>query len=92
MSDQDFTFYTGSSEEEMKEILDLVKEMSENDVSGISGTLPASRVAVMACLNMASKFMRMKHDFEDYRLETEVRIKGLNMQLETLFLLSKDKS
>ena len=50
---QDFTFYTGSSEEEMKEILELVKKMVEDNTTGVSGTLPASRVAVMACLNMA---------------------------------------
>ena len=88
---QDFTFYTGSSEEEMKEILELVKKMVEDNTTGVSGTLPASRVAVMACLNMASKFIRLKRSFEDYKIETEGRINSINMQLEALFLLLKDK-
>jgi cell division protein ZapA (FtsZ GTPase activity inhibitor) len=89
---QDYTFYTGASEEEMNEVLDLVRKMIEENVSGMPGTLPASRVAVMACLNLASKFMKLKRDFEEYKVETEGRINSINSQLEDLFFFEKKQS
>jgi cell division protein ZapA (FtsZ GTPase activity inhibitor) len=86
---QDYTFYTGASEEEMDEVLALVRKMIEDNVSGMPGTLPASKVAVMACLNMASKFMQLKRDFEAYKEETEGRINSINNQLDDLFFFEK---
>ena len=82
---QEYTFYTGASEEEMGEILVLVRTLIEENVSGLPGTLPASRVAIMACLNLASKFMKLKRDFEAYKIETDGRINTLNNQLKDLF-------
>ena len=82
---QEYTFYTGASEEEMGEILVLVRTLIEENVSGLPGTLPASRVAIMACLNLASKFMKLKRNFEAYKIETDGRINTLNNQLKDLF-------
>lgn len=88
---QEFAFYTGASEEEMDEILVLVRKMLEENVSGPPGTLPASKVAVMACLNLGSKFMKLKRDFEEYKIETDGRINTLNTQLEELFSLERKR-
>ena len=85
---QEYTFYTGASEEEMDEVLVLVRKMIEENVSGTPGTLPASKVAVMACLNLASKFMKLKRDFEEYKVETDGRINSINNQLEGLLSLA----
>ncbi len=85
---QEYTFYTGASEEEMDEVLVLVRKMIEENVSGMPGTLPASRVAVMACLNLASKFMKLKRDFEEYKVATDGRINSINKQLEDLLSLA----
>jgi cell division protein ZapA (FtsZ GTPase activity inhibitor) len=87
--EQDYTFYTGASEEEMDEVLDLVRKMVEDNATGSPGTLPASKVAIMACLNMASKFMKLKRDFEAYKEETEGRINNINNRLENLFFFEK---
>jgi cell division protein ZapA (FtsZ GTPase activity inhibitor) len=86
---QDYTFYTGASEEEMVEILDLVRKMIEDNTSGMPGTLPASKVAVMACLNLASRFMKLKQDFETYKMETEEKICSINKQLEDALFSEK---
>jgi hypothetical protein len=83
---QDYTFYTGASEEEMEEILDFIRKMIEESTSSMPGTLPASKVAVMACLNLASRFMKLDQDFENYKIETEGRIKSINKKLEDLLL------
>jgi hypothetical protein len=85
---QEYAFYTGASEEEMDEVLVLVRKMIEENVSGMPGTLPASKVAVMACLNLASKFMKLKRDFEEYKIETDGRINAINNQLEGLLSLA----
>lgn len=86
---QDYTFYTGASEEEMDEILDFIRKMIEDNTPGMAGTLPASKVAVMACLNLASKFMKLNQDFEGYKIDTEERIKSINKKLEDLLFREK---
>jgi hypothetical protein len=86
---QDFTFYTGASEEEMDEILNFLRSMVEDETPGLPGTLPASKVAVMACLNLASKFMKLNKDFEIYKLEMEQRISNLYNKFEDLLAQEK---
>ena len=70
---QEYSFYTGASETEMEAILALVKEQVEGGAGSARGTLPASKIAVMACLNMASKYVKLQNEFEEYRNETEKR-------------------
>ena len=81
---QEFSFYTGASEEEMAKILDLVRDMVEDKGSGMSGTLPTGKIAVMACLNLASKFMKINHDFEKYKEDTDKKILKINEKLESV--------
>jgi cell division protein ZapA (FtsZ GTPase activity inhibitor) len=83
---QDYSFYTAASEEEMRKILDLVEKMIEENTSGLPGAFPGSKVAVMACLNLASRFMKLKQDFEEYKTDTEERIERINNQLEGILL------
>jgi cell division protein ZapA len=83
---QDYSFYTGASEEEMEKILDLVKNMVEDNGSGMPGTLPTGKIAVMACLNLASKFMKLNQDFEKYKVETDEKIMSINQRLESALL------
>lgn len=86
---QDYTFYTGASEEEMEKILDMVKKMIEDNGSGLSGTLPTSKIAIMACLNMASRFMKLNQDFERYRMEMDEKLISINRRLESALQLEK---
>ncbi len=70
---QQFTFYTGASEEEMEKILTLVQKLVEegNGESVKGGTIPASKAAILACLNLASRYIRLRQDFDDYRQNSE---------------------
>ena len=86
---QDYTFYTGASEEEMEKILDLVRKMIEDNTSSVPGTFPAGKVAVMACLNLASRFVKLNQDFEEYKMKTEGRISSINKKLENLLFWEK---
>ena len=79
---QEYSFYTGASEEELEKILGLVKKMIEENGSAMPGTLPTGRIAIMACLNIASRFMKLGQDFEKYKAETNERLAILNRKLE----------
>lgn len=86
---QDYAFYTGASEEEMEKILDLVKRLIEEGSSGSKGTIPAGKVAVMACLNIASRYIKLKKDFENYRVENEIRASILIEQIDVCLIPEK---
>ncbi len=73
----------------MERILDLVKTMVEDKGSGMPGTLPTGKIAVMACLNIASKFMKLSQDFEKYKTETDKKIVKMNKKLESVLLREK---
>lgn len=79
---QQFAFYTGAPEEEVNEILQMVEELVlENSSSDTVGSISVSKVAVLASLNMASKYVELKRDFETYRRETETRLVRLTEQI-----------
>jgi cell division protein ZapA len=86
---QDFAFYTGASEEEMEAILDLVRQLVEDNSNESGKTIPVAKVAVMACLNLASRYVRLKQDFDDYRLGSEARLGVLCEKIEHHFIPEK---
>jgi cell division protein ZapA (FtsZ GTPase activity inhibitor) len=86
---QDFAFYTGASEEEMEAILDLVRQLVEDNSNESGKTIPVAKVAVMACLNLASRYVKLKQDFDDYRLGSEARLGVLCEKIEHHFIPEK---
>lgn len=75
---QDYSFYTAASEEEMGKILALVRKLTEeNGGSSKSGTIPVSKIAVMACLNIASSYIKLQQEFEEYREKNNARASQL---------------
>lgn len=86
---QDFAFYTGASEEEMEAILDLVRQLVEDNSNESGQTIPVAKVAVMACLNLASRYVRLKQDSDDYRLASEARLGVLCEKIEHHFIPEK---
>jgi cell division protein ZapA len=86
---QEFAFYTGASEEEMDAILNLVRQQVEDNSTEAGGSIPVSKIAVMACLNIASRYIRLKRDLEEYRTVTETKLQALNEKMERHFSLEK---
>ena len=80
---QEYSFYTGAPENEVAEILGLVKELAEENISGASGTIPASKVAVLVSLNIASRYFELKSKFDKYRADTEQRMASLTRQIDS---------
>ena len=64
---QEYPLYTDAPEEDVEEILDLVKSQIEEHSKASKSILPANKIAVLASLNMAGKYVRLKRDFEQYK-------------------------
>ena len=67
---QEYPLHTDAPEDEVQEILDLVKSQLVNHSKAT--TLMPAKLAVLASLNMAGKFVRLKREFELYKAENDV--------------------
>ena len=74
---QEYPLYTDAPEEDIEEILNLVRMQIESQSKSSKSVLPANKVAVLTSLNMAGKYVRMKRDFERYKQETTERVERL---------------
>ncbi|MCP3892423.1 MAG: cell division protein ZapA [Desulfobulbaceae bacterium] len=77
---QGFKFYTASSDEEMRSILKLVRQLVETDNKS-AATIPVGKVAVLACLNIASRYVKLEQEFEGYRRDSDERLMRLNDEI-----------
>lgn len=88
--DQEYSFFTGAPENEVAEVMELVRTLVEENLSGgTRGTIPLSKVAILVSLNIASRYCELKSEFERYKSETEHRISGLARQIDSGLSLEK---
>ncbi|KAB2890650.1 MAG: cell division protein ZapA [Desulfobulbaceae bacterium] len=80
---QEYAFYTGASEAELEAVFSMVRTLIEENISGPQGSLPVSKVAILACLNIASRHVKLQQEYENYQSETEERLKRLNEMIRT---------
>ncbi len=86
---QEYTFYTGAPESEVSDILDLVSELVAENISGASGAIPVSKVAVLVSLNIASRYFELKSQFDRYKADSEERMACLTKQIASDLSLEK---
>jgi cell division protein ZapA len=79
---QEYPLYTDAPEEDIEEILNLVRMQIESQSKSSKSVLPANKVAVLTSLNMAGKYVRMKRDFERYKQEMTERVERLTSVIE----------
>ena len=63
---QEYQLSTDASDEDVNEILQLVKDQLEA-YSQSASTLPANKLAILASLNMAGKYVNLKREFEEFK-------------------------
>ncbi len=83
---QEYKFYTASSEDELRTIFSMVRQLVETVSPQTTGTLPVGKVAIMACLNIASRYVKLMHEFEGYKRDSEERIIRLNEEIRSKLL------
>lgn len=79
---QQYRFYTAASEEEMQAILSLVRQLVETEPNATVGTIAVGKKAILACLNIASRYVKLQQDFTEYRQTSDRRIAKLSETIE----------
>jgi cell division protein ZapA (FtsZ GTPase activity inhibitor) len=79
---QEYPLYTNAPEEDIEEILHLVKTQIEDSSKSSKSILPVNKVAVLTSLNMAGKYVRLKRDFKQYKQEMSELIDKLASAIE----------
>ena len=77
----EYPLYTAAPEEEVQEILALVKSQLEA-CSPSKNALPSSKQAVLASLNMAGEYVKLKRDFDLYRKNIHEKEERLAKKIE----------
>lgn len=77
---QEYPLYTDAPEEDVQEILDLVKSQIEKHSK--STTLLSAKLAVLVSLNMAGKYVKLKRDFELHKQQVEKETETILNQIE----------
>lgn len=64
----------------------LVRQLIESGTNQSAGTLATGKIAILACLNIASRYVKLKQDFEEYKLDSEARIGRLREEIRSTLL------
>lgn len=78
---QEFTFYTAESEEDMDRIFSLVRGTVKCDSQTAQGSLSVAKTAVLGCLTMASRYVKLENEFERYRRDSTGRIAQISDEI-----------
>lgn len=78
-----YKVYTGISDKEMGDILAFLQHVEEDLMQSGGNKLPAGKATVMACLDIASQYVRLQKEYDRYRLEMKKRISSLNSRIDT---------
>lgn len=79
---QEYSLYTDAPEEDVEEILHLVKTSLETQPHS-AARLPVNKVAILTCLNMAGEYVKLKRHFEEYKQKFLKNIDNLTKRIET---------
>ncbi len=83
---QEYKFYTAASDDELQAVLSLVRQLLEVGPGQKTGSIPVGRVAIMACLNIASRYVKLEQEFAEYKMDLEERILRLNEDIRAKLL------
>ncbi len=77
---QEYPLHTDAPEDDVREILDLVK--SQMELHAKSSKILPVKIAVLVSLNMAAKYVRLKRDHERLQQHEDKKINDLVSQIE----------
>ncbi|MDD3618483.1 MAG: cell division protein ZapA [Desulfobulbaceae bacterium] len=74
---QEFSFYTDAPEEEVEEIISMVRRELEEESQSIRTSLPSNKMLVLVCLRIAARYVELEKRFERFRSKQEASIDKL---------------
>lgn len=83
----EYSLRTEAPEEDVLEILEMVRGHL-HETSSSSSVVLSSKSAILASLNMAGKYVKLKRDFENYRVEVESLSSQIRKKIEDFIQLS----
>lgn len=78
---QEFSFHTDAPNEDIQEILELVKTQMQGHTQ--STTLLPVKLAVLVSLNLAGKYVKLKREFERHKQSVDQEISSLADRIES---------
>lgn len=82
---QEYPLYTDAPEKDVHEILSLVKSQIEDAGQVSQHVLPANKIGILTSLNIASKYVKLKREYEEYKQRVESQISLLSEKIEKNF-------
>ena len=82
---QEYPLYTDAPEEDVQEILHMVKSQLEVTDQASTHVLPANKLAILTSLNIASQYVKLKREFGIYRQQVEEKVSLLSEKIEKNF-------
>lgn len=79
---QEYPLYTAAPEDEVEEILQLVKTQFDQ-MSKTSARLVSDKIAILTCLNVAGDYVRLRRDFEHYKEQHSENMDRLAKRIES---------
>jgi len=64
---QEYTFYSDAPDEEIDEVVELIRRELEESGHSRAGTVPSSKMLVLGCLRIAARYVRLNREYEEYR-------------------------
>ena len=64
---QEFTFYSDAPENEVEEVVEILRSELEGSEGKYVSTVPSSKMLVLGCLRIAARYVRVNREFDTYR-------------------------
>ena len=74
---QEFSFYTSATDEEVEEIVNLVRAELDEGGQGMRTSLPSNKMLVLGCLKIAARLVQLQQEFEQFRSRQDESIDKL---------------
>lgn len=78
----EYSLFTAAPEDEVEEILQLVKSQFEKLVPA-SSRVVSDKIAVLTCLNMAGEVVKMRKEIEQFKRQANENIGTLVKRIES---------
>ncbi|HFQ91014.1 MAG TPA: cell division protein ZapA [Desulfobulbus sp.] len=67
MFGQEFTFYSDAPDDEVEEVIALLRaELEDAELDTVS-TIPSSKMLVLGCLRIAARYVQLNKEFKAFR-------------------------
>lgn len=79
---REYYFLTNAAEEDVQEIMHMVKSQVEENFSTAKHIVPLNKPTVLLILNMAEQYVRLKREFKQYKQQVDSRVDRLVEKIE----------